>query len=256
MKDCKIAFMQVALVVAICIPLVNLIIDYKIRKEIVQIDKVVEKGIEVEEVINKVPKEKDKEKDKEEEKEKEIKEVKKKPMPNPIPTDLSDFMTAFTLTMRHEGGYVLHKRKHDLGGLTYAGISKVKHPNWEGWNFIRYRDISEEMIQDMVESFYRENFWTKVCADKILDQDIANSIYDFAVNVGVQSSTKLVQEVLNVNVDGKCGPVLVQALNAANPDKFIQYFKYGKVLHYYTIVENNKSQEKFFAGWIKRATDI
>ncbi len=45
---------------------------------------------------------------------------------------MADFIPCFEQTLTLEGGYKLHTVKGDRGGMTYAGISRVHHPNWPG----------------------------------------------------------------------------------------------------------------------------
>ena len=44
------------------------------------------------------------------------------------------FDNAFAHTQTNEGGYA--NNKADLGGETYAGISRKYHPKWSGWAIV------------------------------------------------------------------------------------------------------------------------
>nr|VFJ68710.1 MAG: Glycosyl hydrolase 108 [Candidatus Kentron sp. DK] len=52
---------------------------------------------------------------------------------------MADFGQAFEKTMRNEGGFQLHTVRGDPGGMTYAGISRRHHPDWEQANGVRSR---------------------------------------------------------------------------------------------------------------------
>ncbi len=118
---------------------------------------------------------------------------------------MANFTQAYKLTSAHEGGYV--KDPTDRGGETYKGISRVHHPRWGGWRKIdaarRKADFpglldGDRSLQAMVKSFYKENYWDRFLGDDIADQEVANELYDTAVNMGVRRSVRFLQNGLNL----------------------------------------------------------
>ena len=107
----------------------------------------------------------------------------------------------------------------------------------------------------MVREFYKENFWDKVKGDDIRNQQVAESIFDFGVNTGVRTASKLSQLVIDVTPDGIIGNVTIKKLNNADPELFISNYALAKISRYANIVTRNSSQRKFLLGWINRTLE-
>lgn len=163
---------------------------------------------------------------------------------------MSEFLPAFEATLLREGGYKLTNVQGDRGKQTYAGISRRWWPNWHGWQDI---DAGGEPAAKHVRAFYKLNFWDPLHLDEVVDQRIAESIYDFGVNADPKVAAKLAQIVVGVTPDGRFGPVTLQALNAADPKMFILGFALAKIARYRDIVAKDRSQLKFLVGWINRS---
>lgn len=162
---------------------------------------------------------------------------------------MTDFSTAFESMIRNEGGYKLHTVSGDRGGMTYAGIARNAWPNWGGWRDIDHGEIPDT---ELVREFYKVNFWDRVRGDDIADQQIARTVFDFAVNAGTGTAIKLAQIVVGVTPDGAIGPKSMAALNAMDSDKFKLAYALAKVARYRDIVARDRSQAKFLLGWINR----
>ena len=169
---------------------------------------------------------------------------------------MADFDNAFKKMMVNEGGYNLHKVKHDRGGMTFAGIAEKFHPDWPGWDYIKHNPnfVVDMQLIEFVKSFYRRKFWDKIMGDKIVDQEIANTLFDFAVNAGHRTAIKLLQKSLLVRVDGILGPITVGELNKQNDlQRFLMHYALLKIAYYAGICNRKKSQKKFLLGWVNRA---
>lgn len=162
---------------------------------------------------------------------------------------MSDFLPAFERMIVNEGGYTLHNVKHDRGGQTYAGIARNAWPKWPGWSYI---DASDTPPAEMVRGFYRSNFWTPLRLDEVQSQDAARTLFDFAVNAGAGTATKLAQIVVGTTPDGKIGPKTLAAINAYDPDLFMARYSLAKLARYEQIVSRDRSQGKFLLGWVRR----
>ena len=162
---------------------------------------------------------------------------------------MADFEPVYVATINNEGGYTLTNDKDDAGGMTYAGISRVFNPSWEGWALI---DRGEEVPTDMVRAFYRSEFWNPLNADLIQNQQVAKSMYDFAVNTSPKVVVLLVQGICGVVADGRIGPKTLAALNALPPRLFHAEFGMAKVIRYSESVDRRPVNKKYLHGWIKR----
>lgn len=163
------------------------------------------------------------------------------------------FERAFSETIRREGGYVLHTVAGDRGGMTYAGIARKMNPRWPGWAMI---DAGQPVPTELVRQFYREGYWTPLCGD-VLREDIAHSLFDFAVNTSAPGrpkiAVKLAQLVAGVEPDGSMGPKSIVALNAIPRETFASAYFVAKMKRYAEIVNRDRTQAKFLLGWLNRS---
>nr|DAO60326.1 MAG TPA: Lysozyme [Caudoviricetes sp.] len=133
---------------------------------------------------------------------------------------MANFDIAYNRTSNFEGGYV--NDDADSGKETYNGISRRFNPSWGGWkivdtykrkpNFPKNLD-SDEALQNLVKSCYKSLYWDKVWGDKIKNQNVANDLYDTAVNMGVGTSIKLSQRQMKLSETGVMNNDLLEKLN-------------------------------------------
>ncbi|KAF0206337.1 MAG: hypothetical protein FD173_187 [Gallionellaceae bacterium] len=175
---------------------------------------------------------------------------------------MANFAKAFAATMKTEGGYV--DDPQDPGGETYKGVSRKLNAKWDGWflvdaakskaNFPANLD-SNTKLQEKIKTFYEINYWNKVRGNDINNQNIAESIFDFAVNAGPITSIKLAQTSVNVKPDGTFGPVTLKKINADDSRTFLAVFALHKIKRYVDICEKRQESKKFFYGWVKRTLE-
>lgn len=191
---------------------------------------------------------------------------------------MADFEIAYGETEIHEGGYV--NDPVDPGGETHRGVSRRFHPDWVGWEVIdRYKaDFPGEDLkrinddQQLVEwskDLYRRKYWAPILGDQIKDQQIANKVFDTAVNQGVATSVKYLQEGLNllnrnqrdyadIEIDGRMGTATLSAtdkflaLEQGRPDYLLKILNLLQAMKYIQIMRSNPSQQKFARGWLNR----
>ncbi len=162
---------------------------------------------------------------------------------------MADFIPAFEAALRNEGGFQLTTTAGDRGGMTYAGISRRSFPGWSGWGAV---DRGAQPAPEAVRSHYWANFWAPLHLNEVQDQAVARSLFDFGINAGAKTSTRLAQAVLGVTPDGVLGPKTLAALNAMPPAQFLPLFALAKIARYRDIVARDRSQLKFLVGWINR----
>lgn len=175
---------------------------------------------------------------------------------------MANFDEAYEATMKAEGGYV--NDPDDPGGETYKGIARKRNSKWDGWvnidllkqkpNFPKNLDQNEE-LQNKIKTFYEINYWDKIQGDSILDQDVAESIFDFGVNAGPRTSAKLAQMSVQASPDGIIGPQTLEKLNAEDKKTFLAMFALAKIGRYVNICENNATSRKYFYGWVRRTLE-
>ena len=175
---------------------------------------------------------------------------------------MADFSKALKIVLDHEGGYV--NDPDDPGGETYRGVARNYNPSWSGWIMIDMlktrRGFPENLkgskeLQQAIRELYSVKYWHKIRGDKILSQEVAESIFDFAVNAGATISAKLAQTVVKVVVDGVIGPQTLAAVNKMDPELFTARFALAKVARYAYICQKRPASKKYFLGWVNRALE-
>ncbi len=161
---------------------------------------------------------------------------------------MASFDIAITKTLANEGGAAYTETTGDTGGATKYGISQKSYPTMN----------IKALTEADAKAIYKRDYWDKIKGDSITDQDVAESIFDFAVNAGVKTASRIAQKaMLKVNadgglIDGIIGPKTVSVLNSINRDLFLSCFALMKIYHYADICNKNREQSKFLLGWINR----
>jgi lysozyme family protein len=182
----------------------------------------------------------------------------------------ANFEKAYLKTIGHEGGYANHPS--DRGGETWKGIARNFWKDWEGWQIIdeykrkenfpaNLKDV--ERLDRMVKEFYKKNFWDKLFLDQLAEAKVSTELFDTAVNMGVKTAAKMLQEALNLlnrqgltyadlDVDGIVGARTIYATNRCNQRNLYITLNLLQGERYMNICRNNPTQEVFFNGWLNR----
>lgn len=185
-----------------------------------------------------------------------------------------DFNKALAKTLKHEGGYAFDP--DDLGGETYKGISRRYHPDWSGWVIIdRFKDSSgkpvvpeaDSSLEQSVRFFYEAEYWERIAGDDLLDQGIAEEVFDTSVLMGRGRAAEFLQRGLNalnknralyidLKVDSYIGPKTIGCLQS--------YLEHQPPIPLLTVMNclqgeyllermaKSPEQEKWAYGWLKR----
>ncbi len=144
-----------------------------------------------------------------------------------------DFDKAFDRLMGHEGGYT--PGKGDPGGETKWGISKRSYP---------HLDI-QSLTRDGAKVIYRRDFYDRVA---IASPALRYQVFDFAVNSGIDTAVRKLQQVLGVVDDGAWGPVSAAALARADESDVLMRFLAARI-RFMTRLSN---WQLHGAGWMNR----
>lgn len=142
----------------------------------------------------------------------------------------------------------------DKGGLTKYGISKKAFPNV---------DIAN-LTLDKAKKIYQDNYWktSNINLDSF-DYKIALELFDIGVNQGIVTAAKKLQRALNLMnrnekdfpdlmLDGNAGQKTISAYKKVNKDVLLKVLNGFQFMTYVEITERDKTQEKFFNGWMIR----
>ena len=146
--------------------------------------------------------------------------------------------------LEHEGGYV--NDPDDSGGETKYGIAKKFNPD------VDIKNLTREGAKEI----YYEQYWKPSKADKVPDR-LKHIYFDMVVNFGKSGAVKVLQQAAvskghNISVDGGIGPNTLKAIQNVETDRVRSY----RVLKFARIVINKPTQEKFWLGWFRRASDV
>lgn len=143
------------------------------------------------------------------------------------------FSISYKRTMGFEAKY--SNRDDDPGGETWMGISRVWNPKWDGWpiidaaksdpNFPACLASNEQLLQ-LVQEFYRREYWDPLHCDDIQFQPLVNELFDTGVNLSIYKATEWLQVGLNVlnrdqrlwpdiKADGRFGPLTLSIVKTA-----------------------------------------
>lgn len=177
---------------------------------------------------------------------------------------MANFEKAYKRLGPNEGGYANHP--NDRGGETWKGIARNFWPRWAGWVVVDgYKKESEfpkmlhhdQYLEELVQDFYKQNFWNTLNLDKLESQWVAENVFDAAVNCGTDTGAKFLQRAVNeldggLVVDGKIGPLSLNAANSIDEETLVNEYVDIRLEYHRKIVERNPNQLVFYAGWKKR----
>lgn len=171
----------------------------------------------------------------------------------PLPFDEDDSSDRFDKFMDYitsvEGGYSNHAS--DKGSATkYGIIEKVARAN--GYN----GDMKELPIA-VAKSIYKKDYYERYNLDKIKNNKIALSIFDWVVNSGtwgIKKAQQAINNILGTNlvIDGILGQKSIKAINEVESSEFLTEYHDIQRQFYKAIVKNNPSQSVFLKGWFNR----
>lgn len=177
---------------------------------------------------------------------------------------MSDFDIAIANVLKNEKGLV--DNPHDAGQITNFGISFRFLKNLSRESLVKYgifEEVSEQTIRDLslsqAKNIYRGEFWDHAPFEKIGNQDIANYVFDMAVNLGIAPAIKCLQRAVwavmkrrDLIDDGilglktlaailQCGFLLLPAIRSERAG------------YYRLTAQVNIMDAEFLQGWLNRA---
>ena len=148
-----------------------------------------------------------------------------------------------------EGGYT--NDENDRGGATNFGITHDDAKKYLGYtgDMRNFKKSDAEKIYEKV--YYRGNH-----IDKITDDRVALSIFDWTVNSGGKGIKKaqIVANKFGANlvIDGIVGNKTLEAINAIDPKMFLNEYHEMQRSFYKNLAARDSSQEVFLKGWLNR----
>ena len=156
------------------------------------------------------------------------------------------------------------------------GISRKSWPDDPVWAVVDAaklrasfpKNLSFTNVPQLVREFYKKNFWDRMQLDRMGSQEIADKVFDLAVNASAGVAVKILQRTLNalnrgeklwpdIKVDGVLGDQTIETTALCAKAGRLKGLLAGiRVLHgahYFVLMEKNERLEEFALGWLVRA---
>ena len=158
------------------------------------------------------------------------------------------FERIFDYLLKVEGGY--SDDEHDKGGKTKYGIIEEEARDFG------YKGNMQDLTIDFAKNIYLKKYYLGNKLDKITDDRVALSIFDWAVNSGGRGIKKaqIVANKFGANlvIDGIIGNKTLEAINAIDPETFLKEYHDMQRAFYKNLAARDSSQEGFLKGWLNR----
>lgn len=154
----------------------------------------------------------------------------------------------------HEGGFVDHP--HDPGGATNLGITLATFRR-----YIKPKGTVEDLKRLTIAQatiVYKRQYWDVANCD-LLPIGLDYAVYDFVINSGASRAVKELQGLLGIPVDGKVGPVTIQASKVPPIEELIKRYCDERI-KFMKVIRNKKTKkllwETFGRGWARRVAEV
>lgn len=168
------------------------------------------------------------------------------PPPSPVvapPVANVGFERAFAFVLKWEGSDY-EDVSGDPGGPTKFGIDAKDHPSV---------DI-KGLTLGTAKQIYLTDYWQASNCDH-LPSPVAETHFNYSVNVGREESIRFMQRALGVTADGEFGALTASALAAANP-KVVALGMVAQADGFYKDLAGKGQFAKFLTGWLNRNNDL
>lgn len=163
------------------------------------------------------------------------------------------FDESFENTIGHEGGYSNHPS--DRGGETKYGISDNRDGVQDGKSDVNGDGTPDVDIANMTieqaKEIYRRDYWDKMRCDE-LPGNVADQLFDFAVNSGVGTAVRALQDLVGANVDGVIGDRTVDAVSWMDPEELGAKLLVKRCLVMLRAIAKRQGNAAFAGGWANR----
>jgi lysozyme family protein len=168
------------------------------------------------------------------------------PAPAPLRRD-ARFAPMLAFVLRWEcvydpktGHVIAENVPGDGGGLTKYGIDSRSHPG------VDVRNLTHDQAADI---YHRDYYLASRAAE--LPDGLAHAHFDAAVNVGASRACKLLQEALEIKVDGGFGPKTLAAALVCSP-AIITTRMIDLRAEFYRDLGSRSRYRIFLTGWLNR----
>ena len=144
---------------------------------------------------------------------------------------------------RRAVGYV--NDPDDRGGETKFGVARNANPDL---------DITG-LTWDQAKAVYYTRYWLAGKCDRLTPR-VAVLHFDGCVNHGIKRANKFLQRGVGVPDDGVIGPVTLAKAATMPTIPLCNNICDQREQFYRSIVDNNPTQAKYLAGWLRRISEM
>jgi lysozyme family protein len=174
------------------------------------------------------------------------------------------FDTAVNYVLANEGG--LEIDPNDPGGATQYGISlrflrEVPQESLKRAGIFSpaTEQTIRELTLDQAKLLYRAEFWDKIPFDRLMNQNIANYLFDTAVNCGLTPAVRCAQRACwaimhdkdTLSDDGNLGDKTLDAINQCG-FYLLPVLRAERAGYYRKLVASDPSRIDDLEGWLNR----
>lgn len=167
---------------------------------------------------------------------------------------MANFNKVIDEVLKSEGGYSNHPS--DAGGETNFGITvAVARENG-------YTGPMKDMPVDFAKKVYKIKYWDSLKLDQVRNQEVAEILFDVAVNAGVGRAAEFMQRMVNymtksnIEPDGKIGKITIEKVNEIDTSKEAELatmiLATLQGAHYMACCDRREANEDFLLGWLRR----
>lgn len=169
---------------------------------------------------------------------------------------MADFNLAIGPVLQHEDPGLTGSVETDSNGWPVRyGINQEAN---SGMPVGFFGDMANAAALAAAKARYEANYWAPLHLGDVQDQGVAGKVLDLAVNMGTGEAPFLFQRAINAAggnliVDGKVGPLTIEAANAAQGVLVLTALRSLACQFYRDLVARKPEDAQYLDGWLARA---
>lgn len=170
------------------------------------------------------------------------------------------FEAGLKFVFQAEGGY--SNTPGDHGGATNFGVTQRVYDSWHDEKGMPHADVAG-ITEAEASQIYKDLYWDEIHLDELVEhcgEKLAICVFDTGVNTGPGRAVKILQGVVcRDNVDGLMGPTtwsMARKAQVIDGKNLVDLYLIERVNYYNRLADQNKSQQKFLAGWMNRVKNL
>lgn len=165
-----------------------------------------------------------------------------------------DFDAAIKLVFRDEGGF--NQDPSDAGNWTGGriGVGELRGTNF-GISAAAYPTLFPQFLTtNDAKALYKAHWWNKYRFGE-LPMPFSAKCFDIGINCGPITAIEILQAAAGIAADGIIGPAMISAVMGKPVDVLWKAFVIAIEAHYQSIVRAVPRDQKYLAGWLRRAAE-